>query len=164
MAQRLGLVKEIDGHRHLLKVHLPYHESDHMLNVAYNILAGGVRSWDWELRRQAEDYPESLGAPRIPGPVTVGDCTRRFQPEDILTLQECIDRTRPRVWSQPPKEFLTEGWFHKCLCYKIRYCNDQAHSRFSSSTTRSRINHDPDKLRVNYESTPPTPTKQVPSH
>ncbi len=26
---------------HLLKVHLPYHESDHVLNLAYNVLAGG---------------------------------------------------------------------------------------------------------------------------
>ena len=34
LAQRLGLVKEIDGHLHLLKVPLPYHESDHVLNFA----------------------------------------------------------------------------------------------------------------------------------
>ncbi len=36
MAQRLGLVEDIDQHLHLLKVHLPYHESDHVLNLAYN--------------------------------------------------------------------------------------------------------------------------------
>jgi hypothetical protein len=43
MAKRLGLVKEIDKHLHLLKRHLPYHESDHILNLTYNVLAGGVR-------------------------------------------------------------------------------------------------------------------------
>jgi len=46
MVQRLGLVKEIDDHLELLKVHLPYHESDHVLNFAYNILTGGVRIED----------------------------------------------------------------------------------------------------------------------
>ena len=43
LAQRLGLVRDIDEHLHLLKVHLPYHESDHVLNFAYHILAGGDR-------------------------------------------------------------------------------------------------------------------------
>ena len=37
MAKRLGLVKEIDKHLHLLKRHLPYHESDHVLNLTYNV-------------------------------------------------------------------------------------------------------------------------------
>ena len=43
LVQRLGLVEDIDRHLHLLKVHLPYHESDHVLNLAYNLLAGGQR-------------------------------------------------------------------------------------------------------------------------
>jgi hypothetical protein len=50
LVQRLGLVEEIDSNLHLLKVHLPYHESDHVLNIAYNILAGGVRLEDLEQR------------------------------------------------------------------------------------------------------------------
>ena len=32
MVQRLGLVADIDKNLQLLKVHLPYHESDHVLN------------------------------------------------------------------------------------------------------------------------------------
>jgi hypothetical protein len=43
MAKRLGLAKQIDKHLHLLKRHLPYHESDHVLNLTYNVLAGGTR-------------------------------------------------------------------------------------------------------------------------
>ena len=43
LAQRLGLVRDIDENLHLLKRHLPYHESDHVLNIAYNLLAGGQR-------------------------------------------------------------------------------------------------------------------------
>jgi hypothetical protein len=110
MAQRLGLVAQINEHLHLLKVHLPYHESDHVLNLAYNILAGGARLEDIELRRQDENFLIGLGAQRIPDPTTAGDFTRRFTAEDILTLQECINRTRQRVWQQQPEGFLEEAF------------------------------------------------------
>ena len=110
LVQRLGLVNEIDENLKLLKVHLPYHESDHVLNFAYNILAGGVRLEDLELRREDEQYMNGLGAQRIPDPTTAGDFTRRFQPADILTLQECINRTRERVWIKQPEGFLTEAF------------------------------------------------------
>ena len=73
-------------HLELLKVHLPYHESDHVLNLAYNILAGGQRLEDIELRRQDEVFLNGLGAERIPDPTTAGDFTRRFSPEDIVAL------------------------------------------------------------------------------
>ena len=41
LARRVGLIDAIDRDLHLLKVHLPYHESDHVLNIAYNLLCGG---------------------------------------------------------------------------------------------------------------------------
>ncbi len=110
LVQQLGLAREIDEHLHLLKVHLPYHESDHVLNIAYNILAGGVRLEDIELRRQDESFLDGLGAQRIPDPTTAGDFTRRFSPGTILTLQECINRTRQRVWRQQPEGFLDEAF------------------------------------------------------
>ena len=34
LVTRLGLVDQINAGLHLLKVHLPYHESDHVLNLA----------------------------------------------------------------------------------------------------------------------------------
>ena len=110
LAQRLGLVEEIDRNLALLKVHLPYHESDHVLNFAYNVLAGGVRLEDIELRRQDESFLNGLGAERIPDPTTAGDFTRRFRPEDITILQECFNRTRQRVWRQQPEGFLAEAF------------------------------------------------------
>jgi len=110
MAQRLGLMKEINEHLHLLKVHLPYHESDHVLNLSYNILAGGVRLEDIELRRQDERFLDGLGAQRIPDPTTAGDFTRRFAAEDVLTLQDCINRTRQQVWAKQPEGFLAEAF------------------------------------------------------
>jgi len=110
MVQRLGLVKEIDEHIKLLKAHLPYHESDHVLNIAYNMLAGAQRLEDIELRRQDESFLNGLGAQRIPDPTTAGDFTRRFLVEDITQLQECINRARQRVWQQQPEGFLAEAF------------------------------------------------------
>ena len=43
LAQRIGLVDLLNEKVQVLKRHLPYHESDHVLNLAYNIMAGGVR-------------------------------------------------------------------------------------------------------------------------
>lgn len=110
MAQRLGLVEEIDRHLHLLKLHLPYHESDHVLNIAYNVLAGGQRLEDIELRRQDESFLDGLGAQRIPDPTTAGDFTRRFDIDAITQLQECINRTRQKVWQTQPEGFLAEAF------------------------------------------------------
>ena len=41
LARKIGLIEALDRDVRLLKVHLPYHESDHVLNIAYNLLCGG---------------------------------------------------------------------------------------------------------------------------
>ena len=41
LAQKLGLTDAIDRRLHLLKFHLPYHESDHVMNFAINAFCGG---------------------------------------------------------------------------------------------------------------------------
>lgn len=109
LAQKIDLIKEIDRNLHLLKVHLPYHESDHVLNIAFNILAGGQRIEHLELRRNDEVYLNALGAQRIPDPTTAGDFCRRFSVADILTLMDIINQARLRVWSQQPPEFFDEA-------------------------------------------------------
>src|SRR3990172_5824522 len=71
MVSKLGLAREIDERVPLLKRHLPYHESDHVLNLAYNALLDGVRLEDIQLRRNDEAFLGGLGAqraPRIPDP------------------------------------------------------------------------------------------------
>ena len=83
LAQKIELDKEIDRTLHLLKRHLPYHESDHVLNIAFNILAGGKRIEHLELRRNDEVYLDALGAERIPDPTTAGDFCRRFLPRPM---------------------------------------------------------------------------------
>lgn len=106
LARKTGLIDAIDSRLHLLKHHLPYHESDHVLNFAYNTLAGGQRIEDMELRRQDENYLNALGAQRLPDPTTAGDFTRRFNPETILILQEAINQARQNVWKQQGPAFL----------------------------------------------------------
>lgn len=63
LARRVGLIEAIDERLHLLKKHKPYHESDHVLNIAYNQLVGGARLEHLELRRIDEVYLDALGAP-----------------------------------------------------------------------------------------------------
>ncbi len=109
MVRKLGLIEAIDEKLQLLKVHLPYHESDHVLNIAYNVMVGGVRLEDIELLRNDETYLNALGARRIPDPTTAGDFTRRFTPEDIGFLMEAINETRQRVWRKQPRGFLKEA-------------------------------------------------------
>ena len=110
MGQRLGLAEEIDGRVQLLKRHLPYHESDHVLNLAYNALLDGQRLEDIELRRNDEAFLDGLGAQRIPDPTTSGDFTRRFDQEAIVDLMEAINSTRPRVWEEQPPGFLSHAF------------------------------------------------------
>jgi len=105
LVEKIGLDKEINNSLELLRRHLPYHESDHVLNITYNVLAGGIRLEDIELRRNDESFLSSLGADRIPDPTTAGDFTRRFCPEDIETLMECINVSRHRVWGESSQEF-----------------------------------------------------------
>ena len=109
VAKKLGLVESIDRKLHLLKVHLPYHESDHVLNIAYNLLAGGACLEHLELRRNDEVYLDSLGTRRIPDPTTAGDFCRRFSARDINALQEVFNETRLKVWRQQGDAFFEEA-------------------------------------------------------
>ena len=103
------MIGDIDQNLHLLKRHLPYHESDHVLNIAFNILAGGKRIEHLELRRNDEVYLNALGAERIPDPTTAGDFCRRFAEPDVLTLMDAINQTRLRVWAQQPAAFFDKA-------------------------------------------------------
>jgi hypothetical protein len=106
LVRQLGLANAIDRDLHLLKRHLPYFESDHVLNLTYNVLAGGQCLQDLELLRTDETYLDSLGAQRIPDPTTAGDFLRRFGAADIDTLLCVINRKRVQVWQRQPAAFL----------------------------------------------------------
>jgi hypothetical protein len=109
LAQQTGLAPAMDQELHLLKRHLPYHESDHVRNIAYNILCHGDCLEDLERLRNDEVYLDALGAQRIPDPTTAGDFCRRFSLQDVMTLREIIDRVRRDVWKQQPEAFFRQA-------------------------------------------------------
>jgi hypothetical protein len=110
LARKLELIGDIDRDLHLLKRHQPYHESDHVLNIAYNLLAGGSRIEHLEVRRNDEVYLDALGAQRIPDPTTAGDFCRRFTEADVERLMEIFNETRLRAWRQQPDAFFDEAF------------------------------------------------------
>lgn len=109
LAHRAGLIAAIDSRLCLLKEHKPYHESDHVLNIAYNLLAGGECLEDLELRRNDEVYLDALGAQRIPDPTTAGDFCRRFDAAAVEALMGAVNVARQKVWSQQPAAFFEQA-------------------------------------------------------
>ena len=100
LACNSGLREAINEKVHLLKRHLPYHESDHVLNIAYNTLTGGTCLEDIELRRNDEAFMDGVGVERIPDPTTAGDFTRRFSEWNVVELMEAINSIRPKLWKK----------------------------------------------------------------
>jgi hypothetical protein len=109
LVQEIGLAEEIDQRLCLFKVHLPYHESDHVLSLAYNALCDGRCLEDLEQRRQDEAYLNLLGAERIPDPTTAGDFCRRFHESNLIQLVAAYDAVRQKVWAQQPPAFFAEA-------------------------------------------------------
>ncbi len=109
LALKIGLVDRIDRDLHLLKIHRPYHESDHVLNIALNVMAGGECLEDLELRRNDEVFLDALGTQRIPDPTTAGDFCRRFSEGDVRALMDAIDETRLEIWKQQSDDFFDEA-------------------------------------------------------
>jgi len=106
LARQCGLIDAIDRNVEVLKCHFPYHESDHVLNIAYNALTDGKCLEDLELKRCDEGYLDALGTTRIPDPTTAGDFCRRFTTAtQIDALQDAIAEARHNVWQLQPDEF-----------------------------------------------------------
>ena len=102
LVQRVGLATRIDTDVRVLKVHQPYYESDHVLNIAYNLLCGGQTLDDIELRRTDRVFLDALGTDSLPDPTTAGDFCRRFDEEQIEALMDAINETRLEVWQRCP--------------------------------------------------------------
>lgn len=108
VVRRLGLAEAIDASVKVLKIHKPYHESDHVLNIAYNVLCGGERLEDIELRRKDRVMLDALGTASLPDPTTAGDFCRRFDDQSNHGLMDAINKTRLKVWAQQPETFRAE--------------------------------------------------------
>ena len=102
LARQCGLIDAIDRNVQLLQFHFPYHESDHVLNIAYNALTDGKCLEDLELKRSDEADLNALGTTRIPDPTTAGDFCRRFKTDaQVNALQKALPAGACRS-SNPP--------------------------------------------------------------
>ncbi len=106
LVRQIGLADLINKHCPILKLYLPFSEADHVLNIAFNLLAGGNCLEHIEHRRNDPAFLDALDAQRIPDPTTAGDFCRRFSHQDVLNLQHAFNQARLKVWRQQPDEFL----------------------------------------------------------
>lgn len=108
LAKKVGLIAGIDERLKLLKRHRPYAVSDHVSNIALNLLAGGQVLDDIEIRRNDAAFLDSVGARTIPDPTTAGDFCRRFSADDIERLMDIINASRLNVWARQSSSFFDE--------------------------------------------------------
>jgi len=103
LAARLELDRDMNGSIRLLKLHMPYFESDHILAHVYNLYVGGCCIEDLANLQHSDAVKHLLGACRIPDPTTAGDFLRRFEPYHLKQFQAVIDRAREKVWRKLPR-------------------------------------------------------------
>jgi hypothetical protein len=107
MVKRLGIAKLIDLHVEVLKLHAPYHESDHVLAQAMNLYVGGTCLEDMAQLQQSEAVLRLVGACRLPDPTTGGDFLRRLDehdPQGLPGLRRANDEAQDRAWRKVAKQ------------------------------------------------------------
>jgi hypothetical protein len=100
LVRSVGLPESINKQLGILKRARPYRDSDHILNIAYNVLCGGHVLDDIELRRNDAAFLDMLGAEAIPDPTTAGDFCRRFDGDAIWRLMRIVNEVRVGVWKR----------------------------------------------------------------
>jgi Transposase DDE domain group 1 len=99
--RRFGVARRLDKSLGLFKRHAPYHESDHVLALAYTLYADGTCLEDQSALQGSEAVRRLVGACRIPDPTTAGDFLRRFTAaQDVAQLSAVIDEVEEAVWSK----------------------------------------------------------------
>jgi hypothetical protein len=106
LVRRLGLPAAINTQLGILQRARPYQDSDHVLNIAYNLLCGGQTLDDIELRRNDAAYLDMLGTKAIPDPTTAGDFCRRFDSEAVWRFMGIVNDTRVAVWTRSPRSVM----------------------------------------------------------
>jgi len=104
VVKRLRIAEEINQRVAVLKLHLPFFESDHVLVHAYNLFVGGSAIEDIGELQGNVAVRRMLGAARLPDPTTAGDFLRRFTKPQIQLLDEAIDAVQDRVWQKRLKK------------------------------------------------------------
>lgn len=105
LVREIGLPQLIDSQLGILKRARPYQDSDHVLNIAYNVLCGGQVLDDIEHRRNDAAFLDMLGTDAIPDPTTAGDYCRRFDSAGIWRLMGIVNQARLVVWERSARNF-----------------------------------------------------------
>jgi hypothetical protein len=108
LVRRIGLPEMLDAALGILKQARPYQDSDHVLNIAYNLLCGGRVLDDIEVRRNDATFLDALGTRAIPDPTTAGDFCRRFDAAAVWRLMTIVNEARLRVWQRSTLDLLGE--------------------------------------------------------
>ncbi len=102
--KRFRVAQEIDERVQVLKLHLPFHESDHVLAQALSLYVGGECLEDQAALQHDPGVLRMLGACRLPDPTTAGDFLRRFDarrhPDALSGLRSAIDAVQEAVWGK----------------------------------------------------------------
>jgi hypothetical protein len=99
--RRFKVAKRLDDGLMLFKRHAPYHESDHVLALAYTLYTDGTCLEDQAALQGSEAIRRLVGACRIPDPSTAGDFLRRFKSaQDLAQLSGVLDGIQEAVWSK----------------------------------------------------------------
>ena len=102
--RRFRVAKRLDDALTLFKRHAPYHESDHVLALAYTLYTDGTCLEDQAALQGSEAVRRLVGACRIPDPTTAGDFLRRFTTaQDVEQLSGATDAVQEAVWSKLPR-------------------------------------------------------------
>ncbi len=102
--RRFRVAQRLDESLSLFKRHAPYHESDHVLALAYTLYADGTCLEDQAALQGSEAVRRLVGACRIPDPTTAGDFLRRFRAaQDVEQLAGVTDEVQEAVWSKLPR-------------------------------------------------------------
>lgn len=99
--RQFRIAQRVDSALSLFKRHAPYHESDHVLALAYTLYADGRCLEDQAALQGSEAIRRLVGACRIPDPSTAGDFLRRFKSaQDLAQLSGVVDGIQEAVWSK----------------------------------------------------------------
>src|SRR3970040_590109 len=99
--RRFRVAQRLDDGLMLFKRHAPYHESDHVVALAYTLYTDGTCLEDQGALQGSEAVRRMVGACRIPDPSTAGDFLRRFKSaQEVEQLSGGIDEVQEAVWSK----------------------------------------------------------------
>jgi len=96
--RRRSLAEAINEQLRLVKIHLPYHEPGHVLNLAYTVLTGGTGLEDIKRLRRDVAYMTALGADLVPNPATASGFCRRFTEAGVVALMDAGNSVRAKLW------------------------------------------------------------------